>query len=329
MSTEISVAVRRAVIETNLERCRDRAAQNLVEIGRWLNAAKEEGVVPHGQWTAWVQEHAGMNERTAQRCMQAARELPEGSPLEALGLSKIRALLTLPEGEREQAARDMDAGNLSSREVESRVQALRKERDEALRLVGEQKRLRQKQEEEVNRLDGLLRSATEGQKNISRQLDQSHDQAEEWRKRAEAKEKEVVMLRGLLADAMQSAEEKGESGAAAEARAEIDRLSALVNTLSQEREKAEREIDQLTEALDEAQTAVARGSMASDEVSSPQARILSGIGALMTQAGRAPGDLARLASPIDEEDRALLIRQAQLVGEWAMRIIAICGGGQT
>ena len=53
MSTEISVAVRRAVIETNLERCRDRAAQNLVEIGRWLNAAKEEGVVPHGQWTAW------------------------------------------------------------------------------------------------------------------------------------------------------------------------------------------------------------------------------------------------------------------------------------
>ena len=85
-----------------------------------------------------------MNERTAQRCMQAARELPEGSPLEALGLAKIRALLTLPEGEREQAARDMDAGNLSSREVESRVQALRKERDEALRLVGEQKRLRQK-----------------------------------------------------------------------------------------------------------------------------------------------------------------------------------------
>lgn len=328
MSTEISVAVRRAVIETNLERCRDRAAQNLVEIGRWLNAAKEEGVVPHGRWTAWVQEHAGMNERTAQRCMQAARELPEGSPLELLGLSKIRALLTLPEGEREQAARDMGAENLSSREVESRVQALRKERDEALRLVGEQKRLRQKQEEEVNRLDGLLRNASRGQANMSKLLDQSHDQAKEWRERAESKEREVITLRGLLADATQRAEERN-SGTSAEAQAEIERLSALVNTLSRERERAEREIDQLTEALDEAQTAAARGSMTSEEVSSPQARILSGIGALMTQAGRAPSDLARLASPIDEEGRALLIRQAQLVGEWAMRIIAVCGGGQT
>lgn len=318
MSTEISVAVRRAVIETNLERCRDRAAQNLVEIGRWLNAAKEEGVVPHGQWTAWVQEHAGMNERTAQRCMQAARELPEGSPLESLGLAKIRALLTLPECEREQAARDMGAASLSSREVESRVQALRKERDEALRVIAEQKQRLKGMEEEK---DQAVRDARQ---EAQRKADESvREKMGEVQSTLSKSESERMQLMARIQEL--------ETGSGIEGRAqqEIERLNGRIMELKQANEQAEHEIDQLTEALDEAQTAAARGSMSTEEVSSPQARILSGIGALMTQAGRAPGDLARLASPIDEEDRALLIRQAQLVGEWAMRIIAICGGGQT
>lgn len=318
MSTEISVTVRRAVIETNLEQCRDRAAQNLVEIGRWLNAAKAEGVVPHGEWTAWVQKHAGMNERTAQRCMQAAREIPEGSPLEMLGPAKIRALLTLPESEREQAAQNMDAAGLSSREVENRVQALRRERDEALRLIAEQKRRLQGMEEEKKQ---AVRDAKEEmQRNAHDRAQKRMDETALALTRSEA---ERVQLMARIQELETGA------GISPKAQQEIERLNGRIGELKQANEQAEREIDQLTQALDEAQTAAARGSMASEEVTSPQMRILSGIGALMAQAGRAPGDLARLASPIDEEDRALLIRQAQLVGEWAMRIIAVCGGEMT
>ena len=73
-----------------------------------------------------------MNERTAQRVMRIARELPAGSTLASLGVAKLSALLTLPEGEREEAAREMDAEHLTSREVEERVRAIRQERDEAL-----------------------------------------------------------------------------------------------------------------------------------------------------------------------------------------------------
>ena len=65
MSLELSTLRERVKIETRMEACRDAAASNLVEIGTLLNQAKDGGLVPRGEWTAWVQEHAGMNERTA------------------------------------------------------------------------------------------------------------------------------------------------------------------------------------------------------------------------------------------------------------------------
>ena len=107
---------RRQQIEIRIEAYRDNATSSLLEIGRQLNAAKDEGVVPHGEWGAWVAEHAFMSERTAQAWMQAARELPPGSPLERLGIAKIRTLLTLPAGDREETAEKIGAQELSSRE---------------------------------------------------------------------------------------------------------------------------------------------------------------------------------------------------------------------
>lgn len=137
---ELDALRERVMIETRMEACRDAAAGNLIEIGALLNKAKDGGLVPRGEWVSWVQEHAGMNERTAQRVMRIARELPAGSPMASLGVAKLSALLTLPEGEREDAAKEMDAEHITSREVEERVRAIRRERDEALRLVGEQKK---------------------------------------------------------------------------------------------------------------------------------------------------------------------------------------------
>ena len=131
------VDVRRAYIEGRLELCRDDARRSLIEMGRWLNRAKSEGVVPHGDWTDWVQRHAGINERTAQRLMRIARELPEGSPMERLGVAKLEEILKLPEGERETVA--AGAESKSSRAVRDEVAALRAERDEALRFVRTQK----------------------------------------------------------------------------------------------------------------------------------------------------------------------------------------------
>ena len=93
MSTEISVNVRRAFIETNLEQCKKNIALSMWQIGNLLNQAKDEGVVPHGEWTAWATTHSGLNERGVQLAMRQARELAQDSPLLELDDSKINALI--------------------------------------------------------------------------------------------------------------------------------------------------------------------------------------------------------------------------------------------
>lgn len=273
-----------------MEHCRDAAASNLVEIGTLLNRAKDEGLVPRGEWTAWVQEHAGMNERTAQRVMRIARELPAGSPLAGLGVAKLSALLTLPEGEREDAAREMDAEHLSSREVEERVRAIRQERDEAVQRAG-----------------------AEAQKAAEERA------SARYAERLAAARSRIDALEARIADAQRS---KPDEDA-------LIRMTALKDEAEKRCAEAEREIDRLCEQLDEQSTQLLRaGSGAAGGKPSPATRILSAIGALMAEAGNAPAELARMGG-MDADTAQLLAGQAQLIGQWAMQIVAACGGGES
>lgn len=330
MSTQMTAQIRRAEIEAHIRHCRNEALRNLVEIGRWLNTAKQEGVVPHGQWTTWAQEHSGLSERDIQRAMQFARELPEGSPLERLGVTKISALLALPAEEREEFAQKIDAQNLSSREVDAQVKAARAERDEALRVVGEQKkRMREmaqdkdklitdaiartrvdvtrEKESEIRRLESLVKSADIGRKHTEVLLDQAREQLDTAKAHAHQLQQDLEQekMHKVMPDPAHQLE-----------------LAKLREVIA----KKEREIDRLSDQLDEAQTAAMRGGMTGGEKTSPATMILSAIGGLMGQAGRAPGELARMQG-MDAETREILCGQARLVGQWAMQILAACGEG--
>lgn len=377
MSTELDTLRQRVAIEARMEHCRDAAASNLVEIGTLLNQAKDGGLVPHGEWREWVQEHAGMNERTAQRVMRIARELPAGSPLASLGVAKLSALLTLPEGEREDAAKEMDAEHLTSREVEERVRAIRQERDEALRLVGEQKR---RMTEIVDDRDAAIERAVTAERRVQeaarqQEIDEAVQKAgaeaakaaderanaryaerlAAARSRIDALETRIIDARAegkadaenALADqmAVQKREyARLEEQAMAQARELADvkmqlldaqrkrpdedmmRLTVLKDEAERRCRRAEQEIDRLSEELDQARTdALRAGCGTGADKQSPVTLILSAIGALMAEAGNAPGELSRTAG-MDEATGQLLIGQAQLVGQWAMSIIAACGG---
>lgn len=304
---------RRREIEVHIEAHRDAAAGNLLEVGRWLNAAKDENVVPHGEWTAWVAEHAALGERTAQLWMQAARELPEGSSLAALGTAKLRSLMALPAGEREEFAERIGADKLTSREVDAQVKAARAERDEALRLLAEKKK---RMQETIGNLTDIIQKDEKEKKCSARMLDESREREE--RMRVEAAE---------LRAALEAERAKPASGPDPEQQERIALLETQLKSRDQAIRDQEREIDRLSEALDEAQTAAMRGSMTGEgERTSPVTLILSAIGALMTQAGRAPAELARMQG-IDEETRQLLAGQARMAGQWAMQVLSACGEG--
>lgn len=279
---------RRAYIEGHLEMCRDGARRNLVEMGRWLNRAKDEHIVGHGEWTGWVAKYAGLNERTAQRLMRVAREIPEGSALEALGPAKLEELIKLPAAEREEAAEAMDAAGKSSRQVRDEVAAIRAERDEALRLVKAQKdAAEQEKQEAVRRAVEKLARAKE------QQLDRATDVWAEKVRAAYAREEDLL---GQIRQLKQQAQEMPDA--------------AEVEALRLQKQAAEEEADRLADELDRLKT-----DRQQDDVGSAT-RIVSAIGGMMTIVGREPALLRDDPRRMSPDDWRLVIDRVALVRAW-------------
>ena len=79
--------------EARIHLYKEQIGTGYIGIGRTLNEAKEAKVVPHGQWETWVTETTGLTPRQAQRCMQAATEIKDGSAMARLEMSKALMLL--------------------------------------------------------------------------------------------------------------------------------------------------------------------------------------------------------------------------------------------
>jgi len=92
--------------EARIHLYREQIGTGYIGIGRTLNEAKEAKVVPHGQWEDWVTRTTGLTPRQAQRCMQAATEIRDGSAMARLEMSKALMLLSsgLDEETREEIA---------------------------------------------------------------------------------------------------------------------------------------------------------------------------------------------------------------------------------
>ena len=79
--------------EARIHLYKEQIGTGYIGIGRTLLEAKEAKVVPHGQWEAWVTETTGLTPRQAQRCMQAATEIKDGTAMARLEMSKALMLL--------------------------------------------------------------------------------------------------------------------------------------------------------------------------------------------------------------------------------------------
>jgi len=76
------------------------AVQSFITIGKLLNEAKSQ--LDNGKWLPWLRSNVKMQERTAQRHMQLAKDYPNPSPVTDLGLTKALILLAIPFDEREE-----------------------------------------------------------------------------------------------------------------------------------------------------------------------------------------------------------------------------------
>lgn len=119
--------------EARIALYKEQIGTGYIGIGRTLNEAKAAGVVPHGQWESWVEATTGLTIRQAQRCMQAATEIRDGSEMARLEMSK--ALLLLSSGldveQREELAGKAAEEGATVRELREEIRKLK------VKVVGE------------------------------------------------------------------------------------------------------------------------------------------------------------------------------------------------
>lgn len=324
MSTEISVNVRRAFIETNLEQCKKNIALSMWQIGNLLNQAKDEGVVPHGEWTAWATTHSGLNERGVQLAMRQARELAQDSPLLELDDSKINALIRIPAEEREAFAARIDAENATSREVAEAVAQYRRELAE---IKKERNTLIDKAAEktkEVERLRGEVKKQTRAAENALREANVYKDSTEVLKKQNDTYTTQVIELRQNLEE-MTAPEIEELKKHIEELK---DKLKAAENNTTladSERAAYEQRIEQLEDELDAADmranvSTMRGGGQAVDPIST----INAAIGAMIASAG---GSVAALgAVQMDDGTRQMLMSHAVTLRTMSQAILDAIGG---
>ena len=323
MSTEISVNVRRAFIETNLEQCKKNIALSMWQIGNLLNQAKDEGVVPHGEWTAWATTHSGLNERGVQLAMRQARELAQDSPLLELDDSKINALIRIPAEEREAFAARIDAENATSREVTEAVAQYRRELAEVKKERNALIDKTAEKGEEVKRLRGEAREKDKARE----KMEKDHERYRDWAQK-------VILQKTAEIDALKSQDKlnAGDDTKVKTLTAEIEKLkdqlqAAENNTTLADSERAayERRIEQLEDELDAADmranvSTMRGGGQAVDPIST----INAAIGAMIASAG---GSVAALgAVQMDDGTRQMLMSHAVTLRTMSQAILDAIGG---
>lgn len=178
------------------------AYRELLAVGHCLIEAKEAKLVPHGCWEEWVRKNTGFTERQAQRLMQAAKAVHEGSAMENLPISKIQVILTLPEPEREAVAEKAVKEDMSLRQLQDEVKRQKGEAYKQTRLA------------EQAKADAAALAETH-KREIAEIIAKKNAEIEAARKDADRKPdlemaKEIERLKFELQDAEKYAEEQAE-----------------------------------------------------------------------------------------------------------------------
>ncbi|MEG1358364.1 MAG: DUF3102 domain-containing protein [Clostridia bacterium] len=286
------------------------AYENLLEVGRCLQQVKDSDLVAHGEWEAWVRRNTGMSERSAQRLMQAARSVHTGSMMERLPITKIQAILALPEPEREAMATKASDEGMSLRELQ---EAVKREKERADMLM------------EINVETNARAAASDLAAEKARSLSEVYELAQQKseariaeaervaRKEAELRaSEEIEALHQKLAMREQAAPAAGIS---AEAQGEIDQLKAQL-------EEAEAYADAQADKRREAESAMlmleqqsARGELCCGATGLTAADVAAAVRAFMGSAGVLP-HMGVTLSGWPEADRQEAARHIDMLYAW-------------
>lgn len=270
-------AARLAVIEYRIHDHMTNAAGHLLGVGQCLNEAKAAGLVPHGEWEAWVARNTGFTVRQAQRMMSAARQVPEGSALAQLPFTKIQACLQLPSADAAEA-------------MAQRAQ------DEGLTL----RQLQEEVRREKQRADKAESKRKEAENNLNIHSEQA--------------KRECMMLRAQLNEAKRHAHAPA-GGISPEAQAKIDQLRAELEDAEAMIEHQAELRQQAQQELLNYQAQAARGEVPAPESGMSPMELAAAVRAFVGTAGILPHMGMSLAQA-PESDKREMWAYVDMVAEW-------------
>ena len=250
--------------EARIHLYKEQIGTGYIGIGRTLNEAKAARVVPHGQWEQWVTETTGLTPRQAQRCMQAATEIKDGSAMARLEMSK--ALLLLSSG-LDDEQREEIAGRAA--EDGATVKALREEiRQAKVKLVQEtgaateaHQALRRLEADKAD-LEQRLKATVSGyQRRMEEEVDRAYRRGmdenavgleKEIRKEYQGKIGDLEKQKGKLIDDIKQAGEREQQLKAQLRDAENKGFNAGTRLMDEQEEQHQRELRELNDEMEEA-----------------------------------------------------------------------------
>ena len=343
--------------EARIEIYKEQIGTGYIGIGRTLNEAKESGAVPHGQWEAWVTRTTGLSLRNAQRCMQAATEIRDGSALAKLEMSKALMLLGsgLDEDQQEAiAAKAADEGatvkqlraelkaaklqNVTDAGTVASIRAELKKAEEAKNSLQEQmkatiaayqNRISEEREEAYRqgaaetdklqtRLDYVQKRYTIALENLEKAKDLVRGEVErEYDETLNKANGQIARLSDQLKDARKEAEED---------------VAEELEALRRELEAARRDLDDATDA---AEAAEHRAANANAELAALKAGADPARKAISVQLGDAVGEFMRVCSTMPYCAEELMQERGAVIGilcdleGWLERMFAAVGQSET
>lgn len=227
-----------------------------INIGSRLLEAKSQ--VPHGEWENWLTEKVNYSQRTAETYIQVYKEYghtqqsmfgtANPQAFANLSFTKLVALLAIPAEEREEFAKEVDAENLSVRELKEEIKKVKEERDAALR----------EKTDTEKKLEDALAEVNRAAEDKQAEIDDLRKQIEELSDKdtSGASDDELAAIRAEVeAEQKEKFEKK-----LAKLEKEKEKLQSAADELNEKIKKAEQdaaEIEKLRKEKAEAEAALA------------------------------------------------------------------------
>lgn len=208
--TERTPEIVAAEIRQIADQTRKMVLNSSIEIGKRLCEAKE--MVPHGEWSNWLERSVNFKQSTANNLMKIYTEYGDiqgelwGASAKSqtfgnLTYSKAIALLAVPSEEREEFVEKNDVENMSTRELQEAIKA----RDDALAAMEKVEKKEKKLQKDLDFANKKLKMEQERHDALTDKAKKDEEKHAEQIKRlekelAEAESKEAEPSEEMLAE---------------------------------------------------------------------------------------------------------------------------------